>query len=64
MVRIKCGTVGADGRQNPKERDLWRAERTTRQGAGLHFKGVTASGVPLLELTQPDAVRLQGFPSL
>jgi hypothetical protein len=33
------------------------------QGAGLHFKGVTTSAVPLLELTQPDAVRLQGFGS-
>jgi hypothetical protein len=40
------------------------AGTATHQGAGLHFKGVTTSGVPLLELTQPDAVRLQGFPSL
>jgi hypothetical protein len=27
---------------------------------GFHFTGVTANGVPLLELTQPAAVRLQG----
>jgi hypothetical protein len=28
---------------------------------GFHFIGVTANGVPLLELTQPAAVRLQGI---
>jgi hypothetical protein len=27
---------------------------------GFHFTGVTSSGVPLLELTQPDAVSLHG----
>ena len=27
---------------------------------GFHFTGVTASGVPLFELTQPAAVRLHG----
>jgi len=31
---------------------------------GFHLTGVTASGVPLLELTQPDAVRLHGLGSL
>jgi hypothetical protein len=31
---------------------------------GFHLAGVTASGVPLLELTQPDAVRLHGLGSL
>jgi hypothetical protein len=31
---------------------------------GFHLTGVTASGVPLLELTQRDAVRLQGLGSL
>jgi hypothetical protein len=30
----------------------------------FHFTGVTASGVPLLELTQPDAVSLHGLGSL
>jgi len=33
-------------------------------GSGFHLTGVTASGVPLLELTQPDAVRLHGLGSL
>jgi hypothetical protein len=33
-------------------------------GNGFHLTGVTASGVPLLELTQPDAVRLHGLGSL
>jgi len=31
---------------------------------GSHLTGVTASGVPLLELTQPRAVRLHGLGSL
>jgi hypothetical protein len=31
---------------------------------GFHLTGVTASGVPLLELTQPDAVLLHGLGSL
>jgi hypothetical protein len=33
--------------------------RAERPGLGLHFKGMTTSGVPLLELTPPDVVRLQ-----
>jgi hypothetical protein len=33
-------------------------------GSGFHFTGVTASGVPLLELIQPDAVSLHGYGSL
>jgi hypothetical protein len=31
---------------------------------GFHLTGMTASGVPLLELTQPDAVSLQWYGSL
>jgi hypothetical protein len=31
---------------------------------GFHLTGVTASGVPCFELTQPDAVRLHGLGSL
>jgi hypothetical protein len=31
---------------------------------GFHFTGVTVSGVPLLELIQPDAVSLHGLGSL
>jgi hypothetical protein len=31
---------------------------------GFHFTGVTVSAVPLLELTQPDPVRLHGLGSL
>jgi hypothetical protein len=33
-------------------------------GCGFHFTGVTTSGVPLLELTQPDSVSLHGLRSL
>jgi hypothetical protein len=36
----------------------------TRGLSGFHFTGVTTSGVLLIELTQPNAVSLQGFGSL
>jgi hypothetical protein len=33
-------------------------------GSGFHLTGVTASGVPLLEPIQPDAMGLRGLGSL
>jgi hypothetical protein len=38
-----------------------RADRGRKAGSAFHFTGVTASGVPLLELIQPDAVSLHRF---
>jgi hypothetical protein len=54
-----CDLVGAPG----------RGETTGYQASipppyGFHLTGGTASGVPLLELIQPDAVRLHGLGSL
>jgi hypothetical protein len=52
--------VGAPGRGEAAVRHGFRRSGTYR----FHFTGVTASGVPLLELIQPVAVSLHGLGSL
>ena len=51
---------GAPGRGEAASGHGFRRSGTYR----LHFTGVTASGVPLLELIQPVAVSLHGLGSL
>jgi hypothetical protein len=48
----------------PRRREAAAGHRVRTGRYGFHFTGVTASGVPLFELTQPAAVRLQGEGSL
>ena len=59
-VVVADDLVGAPGREEAAVRHGFHPPARY----GFHLPGVTASGVPLLELTQPDAVRLHGLGSL
>jgi hypothetical protein len=69
MVCTSCGIVGAkttctDARPHGRGKAAGCHGFHPPARYGFHFTGVTASGVPLLELIQPDAVSLHGLGSL
>jgi len=60
----RYGAAGCGGWNNHSDRNGQRYGFHPPARYGFHLTGVTASGVPLLELTQPYAVRLHGLGSL